>query len=196
MDFPTGNIQTREQKILIRLAGKYKNVDELRNLIVSSRNGIQVRLGDIADVQDTQKITEKIARVNQKSAIILQIIKQSDANAVAVSEELVKTIAKLETDYKANGLELEIAKDSTIFTLEAADAVVHDLLIAVLLVAFVMLFFLHSIRNSLIVMVSIPASLIATFIGIYLMGYTLNLMSLLGLSLVVGILVDDAIVVS
>jgi HAE1 family hydrophobic/amphiphilic exporter-1 len=195
LDFPTGNIQTREKKILIRLAGKYKNVEELRNLIVSSKNGIQIRLGDIADVQDTQKITEKIARVNQNSAIILQIIKQSDANAVAVSEELVKTIAKLEAEYSKSELKLEIAKDSTIFTLEAADAVVHDLLIAVLLVAFVMLFFLHSIRNSLIVMVSIPASLIATFIGIYLMGYTLNLMSLLGLSLVVGILVDDAIVV-
>ena len=195
LDFPTGNIQTREQKILIRLAGKYKNVEELKNLIVSSRGGIQVRLGDVADVQDTQKITDKVARVNQKSAIILQIIKQSDANAVAVSEELVKTIARLEGEYKAADLKLEIAKDSTVFTLEAADAVVHDLLIAVLLVAFVMLFFLHSIRNSLIVMVSIPASLIATFIGIYLMGYTLNLMSLLGLSLVVGILVDDAIVV-
>jgi HAE1 family hydrophobic/amphiphilic exporter-1 len=82
----------------------------------------------------------------------------------------------------------------TVLTLEAADSVIHDLLIAVFLVAFVMLFFLHSIRNSLIVMVSIPA-LISTFIGFYYLGYTLNLMSLLGLSLVVGILVDDAIVV-
>jgi HAE1 family hydrophobic/amphiphilic exporter-1 len=195
LDFPTGNIQTRDQKILIRLAGKYKNVAELRNLVVSSNNGIQVRLGEIADVQDTQKIAEKISRVDQKSAIILQIVKQSDANAVAVSEELLKTVSKLESDYKVNQLKLEVAKDSTVFTLEAANSVVHDLLIAVFLVAFVMLFFLHSIRNSLIVMVSIPASLISTFIGIYLLGYTLNLMSLLGLSLVVGILVDDAIVV-
>lgn len=195
LDFPTGNIQTRNQKILIRLAGKYKSVEELRNLVVSSQNGIQIRLSDIADVQDTQKIAEKISRVDQKSAIVLQIVKQSDANAVAVSEQLLKTIATLEKDYSKSHLKLEVAKDSTIFTLEAADSVVHDLLIAVILVAFVMLFFLHSIRNSLIVMVSIPASLIATFIGIYLMGYTLNLMSLLGLSLVVGILVDDAIVV-
>ena len=195
LDFPTGNIQTREQKILIRLAGKYKNVDELRNLVISSKNGIQIRLQDIADVQDTQKIAEKIARVDQKSAIVLQIVKQSDANAVAVSEQVAKTVSNLEEDYKVVQLELETAKDSTIFTLEAADSVIHDLLIAVILVALVMLFFLHSIRNSLIVMVSIPASLIATFIGIYLMGYTLNLMSLLGLSLVVGILVDDAIVV-
>ncbi|MBP6584674.1 MAG: efflux RND transporter permease subunit, partial [Flavobacterium sp.] len=195
LDFPTGNIQTRDQKILIRLAGKYKNVEELRNLVISSNNGIEVRLKDIADVQDTQKIAEKISRVDQKSAIILQIIKQSDANAVAVSEELKNAITKLETDYKNAELSLKIAKDSTDYTLEAADSVIHDLLIAVILVAFVMLFFLHSIRNSLIVMVSIPASLIATFIGIYLLGYTLNLMSLLGLSLVVGILVDDAIVV-
>src|SRR6218665_3865213 len=195
LDFPTGNIQTREQKILIRLAGKYKNVAELRNLVISSKNGVQIRLQDIADVQDTQKIAEKVARVDQKSAIVVQIVKQSDANAVAVSEQLVKTIADLEKTYEKSELKLAIAKDSTVFTLEAADSVIHDLLIAVILVALVMLFFLHSIRNSLIVMVSIPASLIATFIGIYLLGYTLNLMSLLGLSLVVGILVDDAIVV-
>jgi hydrophobe/amphiphile efflux-1 (HAE1) family protein len=195
LDFPTGNIQTRDQKILIRLAGKYKNVEELRNLVVSSKDGIEIRLSDIGDIQDAQKIAEKISRVDQKSAIILQIIKQSDANAVAVSEQLLKSINNLEKDYKSNDLKLEVAKDSTVYTLEAADSVLHDLLIAVVLVAFVMLFFLHSIRNSLIVMVSIPASLIATFIGIYLLGYTLNLMSLLGLSLVVGILVDDAIVV-
>ncbi|TDE05065.1 efflux RND transporter permease subunit [Flavobacterium hiemivividum] len=195
LDFPTGNIQTRDQKILIRLAGKYKNVEELRNLVVSSNNGIQVRLRDIADVQDGQKTAEKIARVDQKSAIILQIVKQSDANAVAVSEEVHKTITKLENDYKKDDVKLNVANDSSVFTLEAADSVIHDLLIAVFLVAFVMLFFLHSVRNSLIVMVAIPASLISTFIGFYYLGYTLNLMSLLGLSLVVGILVDDAIVV-
>src|SRR5690606_18827816 len=81
------------------------------------------------------------------------------------------------------------------FTLEAADSVVHDLVIAVILVAFVMLLFLHSLRNAAIVMISIPASLVATFIAMYLLGYSLNLMSLMALSLVVGILVDDAIVV-
>jgi HAE1 family hydrophobic/amphiphilic exporter-1 len=195
LDFPTGNVQTREQSILVRLAGKYKTVEELRNLVILSTNGIQVRLGDVADVQDGQKEVEKIARVNQQNSITIQVIKQSDANAVAVSEEVQKQIQRLEQDYSANELKLAIANDSTEFTLEAADSVVHDLLLAVVLVAFVMLFFLHSLRNALIVMVSIPASLIATFIGMALFGYTLNLMSLLGLSLVVGILVDDAIVV-
>jgi HAE1 family hydrophobic/amphiphilic exporter-1 len=94
---------------------------------------------------------QKVARVNQKSAIILQIIKQSDANTVAV----VKVGENYcEGEYKSAELKLEIAKDSTVFTLQAADAVVHDLLIAVFLVAFVMLFFLHSIRNSLIMCIS------------------------------------------
>ena len=195
LDFPTGNVQTREQSILVRLSGKYKSVEELRNLVLTSANGIQVRLSDVADVQDAQKEVKKISRVNLQNSIAIQIIKQSDANAVAVSEEVQKQIAKLEKDYASVGLKLGIANDSSVFTLEAADSVVHDLLIAVLLVAFVMLFFLHSLRNAIIVMVSIPASLIATFIGMALFGYTLNLMSLLGLSLVVGILVDDAIVV-
>lgn len=195
LDFPTGNIQTRETTMLVRLAGKYKNVEEMRNLVISSKNGIQIRLGDVADVQDSQKEVEKIARVNSNNAIVLQVIKQTDANAVTVSEEIYAAIAKIEKDYEKQELKLKVANDTSEFTLAAADSVIHDLFLAVFLVAFVMLFFLHSIRNAFIVMVSIPASLIATFIGIYMMGYTLNLMSLLGLSLVVGILVDDAIVV-
>ncbi len=142
-----------------------------------------------------RKTLKKIARVNGKSAIAVQILKQSDANSVSISSETKKAVARLRQDYASQGLDLNIANDSSVFTLQSADAVIHDLLLAVVLVAFVMLFFLHSIRNSLIVMVSIPASLIATFIGIKLLGYSLNLMTLLALSLVVGILVDDAIVV-
>ncbi len=195
LDFPTGSVKTRETAMLIRLSGKFKTVDELRNLVISSQNGIQVRLGDIADVQDAQTEVDRISRVNQKSAIVMQIIKQSDANAVAVSEDIRAAVAQIESDYKAQQLKLDIANDTSEFTLAAANSVIKDLFVAVFLVAFVMLFFLHSLRNAFIVMVSIPASLIATFIGMYYMGYTLNLMSLLGLSLVVGILVDDAIVV-
>ena len=195
LDFTTGSVKTRENSTIIRLSGKYKSVDELNSLVISSRNGIQVRLSEVAFVQDSQKEVEKIARVNQSSAIIVQIVKQSDANAVAVSELMKEAIVKVESDYKKEGLKIQIVNDTSDFTLAAADHVIFDLVLAVILVAIVMLLFLHSIRNAFIVMVSIPASLIATFIGMYLMGYTLNLMSLLGLSLVVGILVDDAIVV-
>ncbi|MCC7523734.1 MAG: efflux RND transporter permease subunit [Chitinophagaceae bacterium] len=195
LDFPTGSVQTREQDILIRLAGKYASVEELRNLVLLSKDGVQVRLRDVADVQDTQKDVEKLARVNGQSAIALQIIKQSDANAVSVSKNISAAIQKLQNDYSGAGLKMDIANDSSVYTLQSADAVMHDLILAIVLVAFVMLFFLHSVRNAVIVMVAIPASLIATFIGMSFLGYSLNLMSLLALSLVVGILVDDAIVV-
>src|SRR5690606_28951166 len=129
---------------LIRLSGKYKDIEELRNLVISSVNGVQIRLSNIADVQDSQKEVEKIARVNQKSAILLQVIKQSDANAVAVSEAIQEAVTQIEEDYKSNDLKLNIADDTTQFTLVAANAVMKDLFIAIILVAVVMLFFLHS----------------------------------------------------
>ncbi|MBV6880660.1 efflux RND transporter permease subunit [Epilithonimonas ginsengisoli] len=195
LDFPTGALKTRTSRSTIRLSGKYRDVAEMNNLVVSNKNGAQVRLSDIATVLDTQKDVEKIARYNQNSTILMQIKKQSDANAVSVSELVQKTIAQVQDNYKTQGVKVNIVDDTTNFTLEAADHVIFDLFLAIILVAVVMLLFLHNIRNAFIVMVSIPVSLIATVIGMYLMGYTLNLMSLLGLSLVVGILVDDAIVV-
>jgi hydrophobic/amphiphilic exporter-1 (mainly G- bacteria), HAE1 family len=195
LDFPTGSIKTRTSKSTIRLSGKYKSVDEMSNLVISSKNGVQIRLSDVAMVFDTQKDVEKIARYNQISTILVQVKKQSDANAVTVSENIKKTIDKVEQSYAEQGITLKIVNNTTDFTLASAEHVIFDLFLAIILVAIVMLLFLHSIRNAFIVMVSIPLSLIATFIGMYLMGYTLNLMSLLGLSLVVGILVDDAIVV-
>lgn len=195
LDFPTGALKTRTSRSTIRLSGKYKSVQEMNNLVVSDKNGAQVRLSDIATVFDTQKDVEKVARYNQMSTILLQVKKQSDANAVSVSDLVKKTIGDVQQNYKTQGVKVNIVDDTTDFTLEAADHVIFDLFLAIILVAVVMLLFLHNIRNAFIVMVSIPMSLIATVIGMYLMGYTLNLMSLLGLSLVVGILVDDAIVV-
>ncbi|MDY3317851.1 efflux RND transporter permease subunit [Riemerella anatipestifer] len=195
LDFPTGNLQTRDNSTLIRLSGKIASVEELRNLTIASMNGINIKLSDVAEVQDTQKKVDKIARINQQNTLLLQVQKQTDANAVTMSELVQKKMKVIEEQYKDQGLKINLANDTSVFTLAAADSVLKDLLIAVALVAFVMLFFLHSFRNALIVMVAIPTSLIATFIGIALFGFSLNLMSLLALSLVVGILVDDAIVV-
>lgn len=195
MDFPTGNLKTRDNSTLIRLTGKFVSVEQIRGLTIASKNGINIKLSDVAEVQDTQKKVEKIARINHQSTILLQIQKQTDANAVKVSELVQKKMKQIEEQYQKQGVKIILANDTSVFTLSAADSVVHDLLIAIFLVAFVMLFFLHSFRNAVIVMVSIPTSLIATFIGLLIFGYTLNLMSLLALSLVVGILVDDAIVV-
>lgn len=205
LDFPTGNVASKDSRTTIRLAGKVLSIDELRNLPITTPSGASITLRDVADIQDGITEVEKIARVDQQNTILMQVFKQSDANAVEVSKLVKETIAKkdkkgeiisgIEKDYASDGIKIQVANDSSDFTLTAADNVIHDLVIAIVLVGFIMLFFLHSLRNAAITMVAIPLSLIATFIGLYLMGYTLNLMSLLGLSLVVGILVDDAIVV-
>ncbi|MFT3946497.1 MAG: efflux RND transporter permease subunit [Agriterribacter sp.] len=195
LDFPTGNVSTRNNRTTIRLAGKVNSIDQLRNLPITTPSGAIVFLKDVADVQDGIKDIEKIARVDQQNTILLQVFKQSDANAVEVSKQVSATIDQVQKDYAGNNIQLDVANDSSSFTLNAANNVMHDLVIAIVLVGLIMLFFLHSLRNAAITMVAIPLSLIATFIGLLLMGYTLNLMSLLGLSLVVGILVDDAIVV-
>lgn len=195
MDFPTGSVSSSTKRNTIRLAGKINSVEELRNLPLRTPGNVQIRLRDVADVQDGIVEIEKVARLDRQNTIMMQVYKQSDANAVAVSELVQGTIASVEGDFAAEDVKVLIANDSSEYTLDAANHVMKDLMLAVVLVGFIMLFFLHSLRNAAITMVAIPLSLIATFIGFYYMGYTLNLMSLLGLSLVVGILVDDAIVV-
>lgn len=195
LDFPTGSVKSRDNQTTLRLSGKFKSLDELRNLPITTPKGVMIRLSDVADVQDGIKDIEKISRVNQQNTILLQVFKQSDANAVSVSELVRQTIQTIEKDYKQQAIKVDVASDSTQYTINAANNVMFDLGLAIMLVGFIMLFFLHSLRNAAITMIAIPLSLIATFIALSALGYTLNLMSLLGLSLVVGILVDDAIVV-
>lgn len=196
LDFPTGKIKNEDQQILVRLSGKFQTLHDLKNLIlVETQDGSPIYLKDVAEIQDTKKEVATISRINGKTSLGLSISKQSDGNTVAVSEEVQKKIGELTETYKNENIDFTIAQDSAVFTLEAANSVIHDLVIAVILVAFIMLFFLHSIRNAVIVMVSIPLSIVATFIAMNMLGFTLNLMTLLALSLVVGILVDDSIVV-
>ncbi|WP_339925220.1 efflux RND transporter permease subunit [uncultured Cyclobacterium sp.] len=195
LDFPTGKLKSDNEQILIRLAGKFSSVDEIRNLVVAQNGSSTIRIKDLAEVVDSKKDEEVLSRLNGNAAIGISIQKQSDANAVDVAKNVTLALAGLEDTYKENKLNFEVSQDSSTFTLEAANAVIHDLIIAVVLVAIIMLLFLHSIRNAVIVMIAVPASIVATFTVMYLAGFTLNLMSLLALSLVVGILVDDAIVV-
>jgi HAE1 family hydrophobic/amphiphilic exporter-1 len=196
VDYPTGRIKNASQQIPVRLSGKYKSIADIENLIVvNSPNNSPVRLKDIAQISDTRKETQNINRYNQTDVISMQLKKQGDANTVEVSEMVKIKLNQLEETYKGYGLTFNVVSDQSIFTLEAADAVIKDLFLAILLVALVMLIFLHSLRNSFIVIVAIPASIISTFIAMYLLDFSLNMMSLLALSLSVGILVDDSIVV-
>ena len=195
LDFPTGYLRSDESQMAVRLSGKITSIDQLRKLILRNVNGTAIRLEDIAEVVDGVKDPVKMGRVNGQEAILLNILKQSDANALDVSEAVAGQIQTLEERYAADGLRIEVAQDTTTFTRNAISSVLTDLLLAILLVSLVILLFLHNIRNALIVMVVVPVSLIASFIGMRLFGFTLNMMSLLALSLVIGVLVDDAIVV-
>ena len=195
VEFPTGKVKSIDEQMTVRLAGKYKTVNELQNLVVGGAGSSIIRLKDVADVFDGSAEQLTISRYNGINGIGLRIKKQSDANAVEMSKLSKLKFKELEEKYKKEGLKFVVATDTSLPTIQAVDAVFHDLELAIILVAAVMLLFLHSLRNAIIVLVSIPASLISTFIAMYLLGYTLNLMTLLAMSLVIGILVDDSIVV-
>ncbi|MCU0436859.1 MAG: efflux RND transporter permease subunit [Raineya sp.] len=196
LDVPIGNIKDEDAQFGLRLNGKISEFETLENLdIAVLKDGSKIKLKDIATLEDGSKDGKTITRLNQKNAIGLIVQKQSNANAVEVSELVRSEIEKIETEYKTQKLTFEIAADSSEFTLKATETVFHDLIIAVFLVALVMLVFLHSLRNALIVMIAIPSSLVFSFIGMYIMDFSLNLMTLLAMSLVIGILVDDSIVV-
>ena len=195
LDFPTGYLRSDESQMAVRLSGKITSIDQLRRLILRNVNGTAIRLEDVAEVVDGVKDPVKMGRVNGQEAILLNILKQSDANALDVSKAVAEQIRTLEERYVADGLRIEVAQDTTTFTRNAISSVLTDLLLAILLVSLVILLFLHNVRNALIVMIVVPVSLVASFIGMRLFGFTLNMMSLLALSLVIGVLVDDAIVV-
>ncbi|TAE22190.1 MAG: hypothetical protein EAZ92_16095 [Candidatus Kapaibacterium sp.] len=201
LDVPAGKVNDKDAQFGVRVRGKFESIDDLKNLVVSSvaaQNGNAqslIKLSDVASVSDGVKDLETMSRLQGKDAVGILVQKQTDANTVEVSRLVREEITKLQDEYKQNGISFTVAQDGAEFTLEAADAVVHDLQIAIVLVALVMMIFLHSWRNSLIVMISIPASLVSTFIAMYLFNFSLNLMTLLAMSLVVGILVDDSIVV-
>jgi hydrophobic/amphiphilic exporter-1 (mainly G- bacteria), HAE1 family len=194
--FPAGRIETTREQLSIQYDANVNSIEQIRNLIVKQRAGEgSIYLKDIAEVVDATARTTAINHVNGLPSIGVQIIKQSDANAVNVSEQVRKAFAQMEQQYTSEDLKFMVSSDQSIYTLRSADLVIEDLGLAILIVAIVMLAFLHSVRSSLFVLVALPASIIPTFIAMYLMDFSLNLMSLMGMSLVVGILVDDSIVV-
>lgn len=196
LELPTGKIESDQRQYTVRLAGKIQSVESLQNVIISkSPDGSLVKLSDVAQVYDGLAEYSNLNRINNVNSIGIVIQKQSDANSVEVCDEVKEQITQIEKLYADKGLKFEIASDTSVFTMNSANAVMEDLILAVILVAIVMFFFLHSVRNSLIVLVSIPTSIISVFAAMYIFDFSLNLMTLIGLSLVIGILVDDSIVI-
>jgi len=195
VEFPTGKVKSTSEQMTVRLSGKFQSVEDINSLILFSNGNSTVRLEDVAEVSDGNTDQLSLCRLNGQEGIGLRIKKQSDANAVTMSELTRKRLEELQEKYKDLGVKFTVATDTSTVTMESVNAVLHDLQLAIFLVALVMLLFLHTLRNALIVLIAIPASLVSTFIAMYALGYTLNLMTLLAMSLVIGILVDDSIVV-
>ena len=196
VNYPAGKVLSDSLQSSIRLSAKYINeADIMATVIRKNSDGSLLKIGDVAEVVDAIKDPEGFYRVNGKPAVGIYITKQEDANTVEISDLVKAKIAKMEQQYAKEGVKFQIPKDGSIFIRDAADAVITDLLLAVGLVTLIMILFLHSFRNGVIVMVAVPLSIITAFIGLSVMDFSLNIITLLALSLMVGTLVDDAIVV-
>jgi len=196
LDLPAGKIESDTEKNSVRLTGKFHNLEDIKGVqIAMPQPGSPVYVKDVATVTDGVKEITSLSRFNGKNGLGLILKKQGDANAVDVSELVHEKLRHIEEQNKSSNVQFAIADDSTENTILAVEAVVEDLILAVILVSLVMLLFLRSFRNSLIVLVAIPTSLVTAFAVMWMLGYTLNLMTLLAMSLIIGILVDDATVV-
>ena len=196
LDLPAGKVETDKESNSVRLTGKFTSLEDIKNVQVAMPVlGSPVYVKDVAVVMDGIKETTSISRYNGKNGIGLMLKKQGDANAVDVSTLVREKFKSIEEQNASAGVAFIIADDSTDNTIAAVNSVVYDLILAVILVSLVMLLFLRSFRNSFIVIVAIPTSLVTAFAVMWLLGYTLNLMTLLAMSLIIGILVDDAVVV-
>ncbi|NPA69017.1 MAG: efflux RND transporter permease subunit [Chlorobi bacterium] len=196
IDIPSGEVQTNKEYHSVRFIGKFKKIDQIMNVQVAMpAPGNPIYLKDVASVTDGVKEITSVSRYNGVNGIGILLKKQGDANAVNVSRLVRKKLKEIEKEYAKDGVKFKIADDSTTNTVAAVNSVVDDLIMAVILVSVVMLLFLRSYRNSLIVLVAIPTSLVTAFAMMWMLGYTLNLMTLLAMSLIIGILVDDSIVI-
>ena len=196
LDLPAGAVQTNAETNSVRLVGKFNTLDHLRHVQVAMpQPNSPIYLKDVAEVTDGIREVTSVSRFNGNNGIGLMLKKQGDANAVEVSKSVRAAFEKIEKQNAQDKVTFIIADDSTDNTIAAVESVVVDLILAVILVSLVMLLFLRSFRNSLIVLVAIPTSLVTAFAVMWLLNYTLNLMTLLAMSLIVGILVDDAVVV-
>ncbi len=195
-DIPAGKIKTNNIENSVRLVGKFHTIEDIKNVqIAMPAPGSPIYVKDVADVVDGIKDIASLSRFNGVEGLGLVLKKQGDANAVDVSELVTEKLKEIEKENKESNLKFIIADDSTDKTVAAVESVVDDLILAVILVSIVMLLFLRSYRNAIIVIVAIPTSLVTAFGVMWILGFTLNLMTLLAMSLIIGILVDDATVV-
>jgi len=194
VELPAGRIETASRELNIRAEGEAESVESFRNLIISDRQGAQILLKDVAIVEDGMEDKRRIARVNGLPAMGLAIRKVRGANAVEVAHAVKAKLALLQPRLP-EGIQMAVNYDGTVAVEDAIRDIQIALALAVILTAVVCWLFLGSFSSTFNVLLAIPTSLIGTMAVMYFLGFTINTFTLLAISLSVGIVVDDAIMV-
>ncbi|MDB6018123.1 MAG: multidrug transporter AcrB [Pedosphaera sp.] len=194
IELPSGRVENVDRTMSIQTLGEMKTAPEYNDLVIKSDGANLVRLRDIGNARVGVEDEHTIARSNGKAAVGLGVVKQSKANTIDVAHQVKKELEALRPGLPA-GVEAFVVYDESVFVEKAINEVWVTLGIAFLLVVAIIFVFLRSIRSTIIPAVAIPISIIATFLVLNVMGYSINILTMLALVLAIGVVVDDAIVV-
>ncbi|MFW5741203.1 MAG: efflux RND transporter permease subunit, partial [Myxococcota bacterium] len=194
LDVPGGHVTTGAKELLIKTHGEAKSIAELSRIVVAAPKGVPIRVADVAQVVDAEEEARTKASWDGKPALTMLVRKQSGANSVAVADAVMKALNEGEIELP-EGYGIEVAQNASTFTRHAINDVVFDLVFGAFLAVAVILFFLRDGRATFISALALPTSVVATFAFMHAMGFTANMLTMLALSLSIGMLIDDAIVV-
>ena len=194
VEIPSGRIESLQREFTVLTEADLRTESQFNEMIVTEARGYPVRLKDVGAARLGALDERNVVRVNGNPAVGLGIVKQSTANTLSVAQA-VKVEAARMAPTLPQGMQLQVAFDSSLFIEKSIEGVYRTMAEAVALVILVIFVFLRSVRSTLIPFVTIPVSLIGAFFFLYLMGFTVNVLTLLGLVLAIGLVVDDAIVV-
>jgi HAE1 family hydrophobic/amphiphilic exporter-1 len=191
---PLGRLNRNSSEYPLRVSGKPEVVDRFKTMVIGQRNGRPVMLSEVAEVRDGIEEQRSLAFVNGVQAVSLDILKQSGANIVGVVELVKKEIEKLQTELPP-GTKIEIVRDGSVMIRDSVRDVQETLILGGILTILIVFCFLNSWRSTVITGLTLPISVISSFIVMNFLGMTLNVLTLMALSLAIGLLIDDAIVV-
>jgi multidrug efflux pump len=194
VEVPAGRIESKLREFNVTASTDLRTPQEFTNVVIKSVNGIQVRIGDVARVEQGPQAERTATRLNGKEAITLGVIRNATANPLDLSAAVRNMIPKIKENLPP-GVEIEVANDNSVFIDRSIKAVYQTILEAAILVALVIFVFLRTLRASIIPLVTIPVCLIGTFALMAMFGFTVNTLTMLALVLAIGLVVDDAIVV-
>jgi HAE1 family hydrophobic/amphiphilic exporter-1 len=194
MDVPAGKLEQGSREPLVRVAGKFRSLESFDHLIVATRNDTPIYLPSVARLLDGIEERRSASLIDGRPGLSLDIVKQSGANTVEVADAIEKTVEELNSELPAH-IRLRKVVDRSIFIRESVEDVQVTLVLGGILTVLIVFFFLNSWRSTVITGLALPVSVISTFIIMNALGFTLNILTLMGLSLAIGLLIDDAIVV-